>query len=1108
MFSEDTLERKVRPAIYGRGRIIARHAASIHDRSCAYKGSHTYLSAKIESSSGYEDHYDTGLVVNEAADRIVSFTCTCPASHKFSGPCKHAVALGIDFVHDPAAYRGYDPLQHVSTNSVIGEYLDRIQRDNHLQPTAAQTELAGSVALELTLKLTQDSIFARFRLKGFKASYAIKNIGDFVGLIQSGAYFSYGKNLAILHEESSFEPTSWQVVSFVLRCVQNRRSYATEHLYGDHYASYNSATGAGTARELRLSPPELDELLELYTGRDLLFEAEGKWSFSHQGLDKDERPQHCIVVDGDPSVLLKVVPTKAGDAYEMVRLGERLCFFSSLNYSYAVQDGKLYRCSSRLFDMRSFMENIYCSQTGSLLLSKEDAPRFAASLLPTLEKNLGVTAPPELEVLKPVPCNIEFYLARSRSSITAEVMAVYGSKKYRLGFYGADERYDPTRDVISEAAARRLTGRYFVQVTTALAQTDGNEATHNRGIWAIPVKNSDAVARLIFGGLEKMRKMGSVYSTAAFDKLISSARPRVHIGVSASSSNLIELKMATDDLPEDELYSLLMSYRHKKRYYRLQDGSFIDLNGLDLQEANRITEELGLSAQTLASGVVELPSYKALLLDDMVSDDEKDGSFEQWISDFKSVDPSIYKAPAGLTLPLRRYQLQGFQWLSALVDMGFGGILADEMGLGKTAQLIALLLARRQEGRSLVICPASLIYNWAAEFAKFAPELDIAVVAGPAARRRSIVHEKGHEVLVSSYDLLRRDIKTYVDEDFFAVVLDEAQYIKNYETLSARAVRMLNARHRFALTGTPVENRLSELWSIFDFLMPGLLGTYESFRERYEQPIANGDADVADRLRAAVGPFILRRLKRDVLKDLPDKLEQTVVARMNSEQRKLYRAHEQALRMSLEKQQGSDFAGSKLQILAELTRLRQLCCDPRLVYEDYHGGSCKLEAIWDLISTSVDAGTKLLVFSQFTSFLALIAQRLEKEQVAFYELTGATPKDKRLRLVDAFNADKTPVFLISLKAGGTGLNLTGAQAVIHADPWWNVAAENQATDRAHRIGQKNDVNVYKVICKDTIEERILALQESKANLADQIVGKGDGMSLSSLSKDDLMDLLG
>ena len=340
------------------------------------------------------------------------------------------------------------------------------------------------------------------------------------------------------------------------------------------------------------------------------------------------------------------------------------------------------------------------------------------------------------------------------------------------------------------------------------------------------------------------------------------------------------------------------------------------------------------------------------------------------------------------------------------------------------------------------------------------------------------------------------------------MVLDEAQYIKNHQTLAARAVKTLDATHRFALTGTPVENRLSELWSIFDFLMPGLLGGYERFRDRYELPIDDGDQDAAEMLRETVKPFVLRRLKSEVLDDLPDKLEQVVACRMGRTQRELYDAREQALRMSLEGNASEDLGTERMQVLAELTRLRQLCCDPRLVYEDYEGGSCKLDTIWQLVSSVMDARAKVLVFSQFTSFLSLVAERLDQEGTAYYTITGATPKKRRVELVEAFNADDTPVFLVSLRAGGTGLNLVGASVVIHADPWWNLAVQDQATDRAHRIGQTRDVTVYKVIAAHTIEERILMLQEAKGELAERFVGVGGGAaSLGALTRDDLLRLL-
>lgn len=320
-------------------------------------------------------------------------------------------------------------------------------------------------------------------------------------------------------------------------------------------------------------------------------------------------------------------------------------------------------------------------------------------------------------------------------------------------------------------------------------------------------------------------------------------------------------------------------------------------------------------------------------------------------------------------------------------------------------------------------------------------------------------------------------------------------------------MKSIQADIRFALTGTPIENSLSELWSIFDYLMPGLLGSYQKFRKKYENPIiANTDNEISKRLQKMVKPFILRRLKRDVLKELPDKIEKVILSKMENEQERLYNANAQKVLASLAAKSDDEFKTSRIQILAELTKLRQLCCDPSLIYDDYQGGSAKLEACMELVNSAIDANNKILIFSQFTSMLDIIKGRLDELKIDAYMLTGSTTKEKRRELVDRFNKDQTPVFLISLKAGGTGLNLTAASIVIHYDPWWNLAAQNQATDRTHRIGQEQVVTVYKLLAKDTIEEKIEKLQEKKAQLSDQIISEG-GITQDIMSKSDFMDFL-
>jgi SNF2 family DNA or RNA helicase len=380
------------------------------------------------------------------------------------------------------------------------------------------------------------------------------------------------------------------------------------------------------------------------------------------------------------------------------------------------------------------------------------------------------------------------------------------------------------------------------------------------------------------------------------------------------------------------------------------------------------------------------------------------------------------------------------------------------------------------------------------------------IVGTQPERREKIKAYQNYDVLVTSYDLLKRDIAEYEECHFAYQVIDEAQYIKNHTTAAAKAVKIIHSRTRYALTGTPIENRLSELWSIFDYLMPGFLYEYGTFRSELEIPITKEKEETAtQRLRRMVAPFILRRCKQDVLKDLPEKLEEVQYARMGATQQRLYDAQVLHMRELLENETDEAYERNKIQVLAELTRIRQICCDPALFLENYDGESAKREACMDRVRSAIEGEHKILLFSQFTSMLELLEKDLKAEGISYYKIIGATPKEQRMELVRRFNQDDTPVFLISLKAGGTGLNLTGADVVIHYDPWWNQAVQNQATDRAHRIGQKRVVSVYQLIVKDSIEEKIQKMQEAKKNLADEILG-GEVGGLAKLGRKELLEL--
>ena len=664
-------------------------------------------------------------------------------------------------------------------------------------------------------------------------------------------------------------------------------------------------------------------------------------------------------------------------------------------------------------------------------------------------------------------------------------------------------------------------------------------------------------------GIQALQAVGEVFISDALRRIEVRNSPKVTVGVSLSG-NLLELSMTAGDISKEELIDILSRYNKKKKFYRLKNGAFVNAADSGLDTVEELRAGLQLTDKQMKQDKIEVQKYRVLYLDAQLKENPvvsavKDKSFKSLVRNMKTIEDNDFEVPESLDKVLREYQKRGFLWIKTLNYNGFGGILADDMGLGKTLQVIAFLLseflerrntvveniavketamlnmqseietveqackaaeAQKADGKkadgqtgklqrnTLIIAPASLVYNWSSEIQRFAPELTAKMVTGTAAERRQILAEADSEdILLTSYDLLKRDISEYEGYKFRCEIIDEAQYIKNANTQAAKAVKEVQADFRLALTGTPVENRLSELWSIFDYLMPGFLYSYKKFREEVEIPaVQNSDEDAMKRLQKMIRPFVLRRLKKEVLTDLPDKLEENMFVQLTGEQQKLYDAHVKRMMLMLDKQSEEEFKTSKITILAELTKLRQICCDPSLIFTDYKADSAKVDMCLNMISNAVESGHKILLFSQFTTMLDHLAKRLEEEKISYYMLTGSTSKEKRAQMVENFNTDDTQVFCISLKAGGTGLNLTAADIVIHFDPWWNLAVQNQATDRAHRIGQKNVVNVYKLIVKDTIEENILKLQEKKRELADQIL-EGEGLNGGSFTKEELMELL-
>ena len=561
----------------------------------------------------------------------------------------------------------------------------------------------------------------------------------------------------------------------------------------------------------------------------------------------------------------------------------------------------------------------------------------------------------------------------------------------------------------------------------------------------------------------------------------------------------------------EEIKDILYAYQHKKNYHRLKNGEFINLDDDSIKDLDLLFNDLNIEYKDLKDGEVEVDKYHSLYLENFMNSSSlqfnRDQHFQDLISHIEEKDPEEIKVPQNYSHILRDYQVQGFKWLKTMSEYGFGGILADDMGLGKTLQVMTLIEDGIGENHvSLVVAPATLIYNWQDEINKFSKKLRTICITGNISQRKKLIESiPDYDVVITSYDYIRRDYELYKDYQFYYFILDEAQYIKNQSTKNAQTVKLINGKYRFALTGTPIENSLAELWSIFDFLMPQYLYNYHHFKETYEIPIIkNEDQQKQAKLKQLVEPFILRRTKKDVLTELPDKIENNVIIPFTPEEEKVYLANLSTINSELQSAIQVNHI-DKIQILAMMTRLRQLCCDQRILYKDIIEPSSKLKACMDIIETAKENNQKVLLFSSFTKSLDLIEAELRKKDISYYVLTGSTTKIKRHQLVNAFQNDQTTVFLISLKAGGTGLNLTSASTVIHYDPWWNMSAQNQATDRAYRIGQTNNVQVYKLIMKNSIEEKIQKLQEQKQDLSNMFIENNNG-SITQMSTADIIDL--
>lgn len=625
------------------------------------------------------------------------------------------------------------------------------------------------------------------------------------------------------------------------------------------------------------------------------------------------------------------------------------------------------------------------------------------------------------------------------------------------------------------------------------------------------LKDDDYIFKFFKYEIGKLHEFGEVFYSERFKGLKSIGAKGIKGDIKSGKYDYFEFNFKLGDVPPTETINILKAFRDNLKYYKLKTGEYIDLEELELKKFLKLLDVI--SAKEIDENYVAVSKSRGPYFHDYLEENEiryiKGKTELKEIKDkIKNVERLEFKIPDGLNGNLREYQKIGYNWLKTLDYLGFGGILGDEMGLGKTLQTITFILSNKGS-KSLIVAPTSLIYNWVSEFEKFAPTVRVVAVNGSKEDRGEVIKNiENYDVLITTYNLLKRDMDSYSALEFDYCILDEAQNIKNSSSQNSVASKEIKAKRKFALSGTPIENSLMELWSIFDFIMPGYLYDEKRFNVRYNKRLRE-EPEVIEDLNKLIKPFILRRKKKDVIKELPDKIEKTLIVNLEDEQKKVYKTYaDYAMDLIQKKVKEDEFKNSKIEILSYITKLRQLCLDPAVVMENYLGGSSKIEALMELLQKSIGEGHKILIFSQFTSVLKNIEKRIAAEGISYSYLDGSVTSEKRMAMVKNFNDGKNSVFLISLKAGGTGLNLTSADVVIHFDPWWNPAVEEQATDRAHRIGQKNVVEVIKVIAKGTIEEKILKLQEDKKKLISELMGDelSKGQGFTSLSEEEILEL--
>ncbi|RDW15903.1 DEAD/DEAH box helicase [Oceanobacillus chungangensis] len=1002
-------------------------------------------------------------------------SCSCPKLSSYEMDCQHIAAVLIAiYDHQREDYLKRDQQgEHVNNVDKDMKLADGLLALIHNQPvrkSGHQRHFENREEIEVTflcIVLTDENTNQHIGIEIIINSTTIVDIHNFLFQVKKG-------KASTISSSFTYDPS--------LHCFSNQNDAVINQLiqFIDDEKMYDNQTEYLRNRQMLVIPPSSWRTLS-----SLLMKAPSvKLSYN------DETVESLSIVESRLPLQFEFADTDKG--YELKIIGLNKLFVLK-DYQLALHDGKLFSLEMEKTDqLLKLKQMLDTSKTNQIFISEEYILSFLEEGLSGLKKlgNVHLTKRLAAKYSK-TPLIAKLYLDRLKNRLLAGLEFHY--KNVVINPSEEQNGRESTmviRDVEREETILRLMDE------SAFTKTDEGYFFHNE----------DLEYEFLYHVIPKLQNFVQIYATTAVRNRIArvSTGPKIRVKHKKDRTNWLEFKFEMDGIPEKEIPELLAALEEKRKYYRLRNGSLLSLESREFEEIQRFLhaapeQELDLER------ALNLPIVSGIKLLDSVGNNnifKIEASFRRFLDNLQNLDKATQEVPKSLESILRKYQIQGYRWMKTLAEYGFGGILADDMGLGKTIQSIAFILSvlselRKRDQKVLIISPSSVTYNWLNELMKFAPEIEALVIDGNKTERSKLLNNvQGIDVLITSYPLIRIDIDWYKQQAFHTVIFDEAQAFKNPITQTARAVKKLDADHLFALTGTPIENSLEELWSIYHVVFPELFGGLKDFSNLTRKQVSR-------RIR----PFLLRRMKEDVIKELPQKLEQVESVELLTEQKKLYVAYLAKLRHDTFKHlDKGTFRKNKIRILAGLTRLRQICCHPALFVEGYKGSSAKFEQLMQIIEESRLSGRRVLIFSQFTKMLDLISRALVDLELPFFYLDGQTPSKERIELCNKFNDGERDLFLISLKAGGTGLNLTGADTVILYDLWWNPAVEEQAADRAHRMGQKRVVKVIKLVTRGTIEEKMNELQEKKKKMIDEIIDSEENEEFG-ITEDDIREIL-